>query len=877
MAHQDSIIGQCISRYRIVEKLGQGGMGVVYKAEDTRLERFVALKFLPEDLTRDEGMRKRFLREARAASALNDPHICTIHDIGEEDGKVFIALEFLDGSTLKELVSQGPLELARLLRIAQQVLDGLEAAHSKGIIHRDIKPANIFVSKDGRVKILDFGLAKKTGGGVSDEHSTSGRGALGTAAYMSPEQALGKPLDLRTDLFSFGIVLYEMATGQAPFRGDSTGMLLLSIVQEIPEPVRRLNPGIPEELQNVIDQCLQKGKEQRFQQAGEIRTALVQMQLQPVNQAPAQILPATKPPDEIARSKPEKVTGTASLSGQTISYYRILEKLGGGGMGVVYKAEDTRLHRFVALKFLSEQFVREPEALERFRREAEAASALNHPNICTIHDIGEQDGLAFIAMEFLDGKMLKDCIANQPLPLEQVLDLSVQIADGLEAAHQSGIVHRDIKPANIFVNKQGRVKILDFGLAKLADSPGDGTTVVGGEYVGSAALTQPGSVMGTFAYMSPEQVRGEVLDARTDIFSFGLVMYEMATGLQAFPGNTTGVVMEAIMNRDPSPLRRLVSYDGLELERITTKALQKDRNLRYQSAADVRADLQDYKSNTATGLPTRPKLKPELPKPSRKWLLRGGVGAAAAALAVGAFLFYPRNAHALKSSDTIVLADFENKTGDAVFDDTLRQGLSVQLEQSPFLSMISDNKIDQTLKLMGRHPGDPLTPEVTREVCQRTGSKAVLTGSIAGLGSQYVIGLKAVNCQNGELLAEAQEQAAGKEGMLKALDAAAVRLRSKLGESLRTVQEYATPLAEATTPSLEALRAYSLGAKTRHLQGNTAALPFYKRAVELDSNFAEAYRSLASASTSEPGLAAEYARKAYELRDRQPKQHRITA
>jgi non-specific serine/threonine protein kinase len=299
-----------------------------------------------------------------------------------------------------------------------------------------------------------------------------------------------------------------------------------------------------------------------------------------------------------------------SVIGQTVSHYRIREKLGGGGMGIVYKAEDSRLHRLVALKFLSDQLAHDPAALERFRREAEAASALNHPNICTIYDIGEEKSRPFIAMEFLDGQMLKDCIASRPLSLGQVLDLSAEITDGLDAAHQLGIVHRDIKPANIFVTKRGHAKILDFGLAKLNPKSDDEVTVTAGEVTATAdatggpaeiQLTMPGVVMGTAAYMSPEQVRGEVLDARSDIFSFGVVLYEMATGQLAFKGATLGIVAEAILNRAPEPLCHLVQYDGLELERIVAKALQKDRNLRYQTAAGIRTDLLAYKSSVGTG------------------------------------------------------------------------------------------------------------------------------------------------------------------------------------------------------------------------------------------------------------------------------------
>ena len=535
---------------------------------------------------------------------------------------------------------------------------------------------------------------------------------------------------------------------------------------------------------------------------------------------------------------------------QVIGHYRLIEQVGRGGMGVVYKAEDTRLHRFVALKFLPGKAGEEPASVARFQREAEAASALNHPNICTIFDIGEAGGQSFIAMEYLEGVTLKERIAGQPLKTEILVELAIQIADALDAAHGKGIVHRDIKPANIVVAERGQAKILDFGLAKLspmgrpaAKSMGVSTLVT---ETGEENLTSPGIAIGTVAYMSPEQARGEDLDARSDLFSFGAVLYEMATGRQAFPGATSAIVFHAILERTPVSLTHSNPELPARLEEIINKALEKDRKLRYQSAAEISADLRRLKRDTESGRAQaiRSGFPPTESKGSLAWRFAlPAVLIVAAGVAAGYFYFH--RTPKLSDKDTIVISDFTNTTGDAVFDDTLKTALSVSLRQSPFLSVISEGDVAKTLQLMTRPATTRLTAEVARELCQRAGSKAYLAGSIGSLGSEYVLGLKAVNCQSGSTLAEDLVTASSKEKVLDAVGQAASKLRAELGESLATVQKFDVPLEQATTSSLEALQAYSIGVKANSEKGPAEALPYHQRAIELDPNFAMGYRAVA--------------------------------
>ncbi|HEY5611611.1 MAG TPA: serine/threonine-protein kinase, partial [Thermoanaerobaculia bacterium] len=602
------MIGRTIGHYRIVERLGEGGMGVVYRAEDTKLGRSVALKFLPPEVSRDAEAKGRFQREARAASLLDHPNICTIYDFGEDEGRqLYIAMACYDGESLAERIAREVVTLDEAIRIVEQIARGLGKAHSSGVVHRDIKPANVMITIDGVVKILDFGLAKLADSTAITRSHTS----LGTMVYMAPEQIRGEEVGPQADIWALGVVLFELLTGKRPFRGEYPEAIQYAILNEQPATITDLRSDLPSALDPIIKRMLRKDPLQRYQTTSEVLS-----ELEPF-----------RTPSSGSEGRKRATQRQKLLSGAKLGPYRIEKPLGSGGMGDVYLAKDTRLERQVAIKVLPPEFSEDAQLKARFQREAKTISQLSHPNICPLFDVGEQEGLDFLVMEYLEGETL--AVKKGPLPIPQVLKIGIQIAEALAAAHRQGIVHRDLKPGNVMIMKSGTVKLVDFGLAKEVGAIA--TKTRGSD---EKPLTAEGMIVGTLAYMAPEQIaRGEA-DARTDIFALGAMLYEMVAGKRAFAGETKASLIASIIERDPPPIRSLQPAAPSSLERIIKRCLEKDPEERWQSAADLAAAIAligDEQPIAARSRSSR----------NAVWSAWTAAALIIAAVAVGAFLFRP--------------------------------------------------------------------------------------------------------------------------------------------------------------------------------------------------------------------------------------------
>jgi tetratricopeptide (TPR) repeat protein len=545
------------------------------------------------------------------------------------------------------------------------------------------------------------------------------------------------------------------------------------------------------------------------------------------------------------------------IIGQTLGHYRIIEKVGAGGMGEVYRAYDQHLERDVALKILPAGVLPNESSKKRFRREALALSKLNHPGIATVFDFDTQGDVDFLVMEFVVGASLADRLRVGAMREKELCLLGTQIAAALEEAHEQGVIHRDLKPQNILVTSKGHVKVLDFGLAKLLRP--EGTAEL------TASITETEAIAGTLPYMAPEQLRGEPADARTDIWAVGAVLYEMATGQRPFLEQLATRLADDILHKAPAPPLRINPNLSQKLEAMILKCMEKDADNRYQSAKELGVDLRRLAA------PSAPAVDAIAPRNKRRAWLRAALAAGIVVVLVAIFVtFYFHKVKALTERDTILLGDITNTTGETAFNGTLKQALAVELGQSPFLNLLPEQQVRETLRYMGRAPDVQVTGDIAREVCQRRGLKAMLTGTVSKLGAQYVIALEAVGCQTGDSLAREQVEADRPERVLIAVDKAAAHLRAALGESLSSIQKFDVPLVQATTPSLEAFRAYTLGREQASRGDYGGSIPFFKRAIELDSNFASAYANLGVAYMfiGRGDLVTEYTRKAFALRER---------
>lgn len=616
-----NLTGRTLGRYQVLERLGEGAMGAVYKARDRDLDRLVALKILPSFHSEDSAA--RFEREARAISALNHPHIATIYALDKADGLRFLALEYVSGGNLTEKLNlaRGSNELltaADVVDYALQIAEGLAHAHRKNVIHRDIKSDNILIAEDGSLKVADFGVAK-----LELEASLTEEGSvLGTMAYMAPEQILGEPADQRADIFSFGVLAYEIACCERPFQSPHSAALQYEILNSEPPAITEVRRDLPARFESLVLRMLEKSPADRPQSMAEVCETLAEIRRELIESS--------------SSSNSGAEAGAAVRTpqvGETIGRYRLLSKIGEGGMGSVYRALDLQLDRQVALKTLKAEAVSRPERRRRFIQEAQAASALHHPNIVAVHEIDERDGVHYIVMEYVAGETLEQRVSGGPPPLRVSLDLAIQVADALAAAHAAGIVHRDLKPANVMVDEQSRAKLLDFGLAKLTEQSSSGSSTRS-----QTAHTEDGAILGTVAYMSPEQAEGRSVDGRSDVFSFGSLLYELLTGRRAFGSDSKAGALAAILNRQPEPVSELAPQTPSELDRIVARCLRKAPDKRYQHFGDIRIALEELRDDLEAGR-LEANVEQATVAPSTGWrelILAAIAGALATGLAVWA-------------------------------------------------------------------------------------------------------------------------------------------------------------------------------------------------------------------------------------------------
>ncbi len=850
------MIGKQVGHYRILEKLGEGGMGVVYKAEDTDLDRLVALKFLPPHLGEDAEERKRFIHEAKAASALDHTNICTVHEIGQTaEGRLFIAMGYCAGQTLREKIKEGSLPVDEAVGIAVQIAEGLKKAHGKGIVHRDLKPANVMLTDEGVVKIVDFGLAKLRGVSRLTKTGTT----LGTVSYMSPEQTTGREVDQRTDIWSLGVILYEMLTGKLPFSGDYDQAMIYSILNEEPESPSTSRPKIAAKLERTVLKALAKDKAGRYANMGEfIQDAQRSMEI------------SDSEPFGGKSSAGELATGTTFAR-----RYKVIEELGHGGMGRVYKVFDTEIKEKIALKLLKPEIASDPDTLERFANELKLARKVSHRNICRMFDMGRAEGFPFITMEWVAGEDLKRLLRRVgALSAGKAVAIARQICAGMAEAHGQGVIHRDLKPQNIMIDEEGNVRVMDFGIARMAKVKG---------------ITGVGVIIGTPEYMSPEQVDGEEADQSSDIYALGIILFEMLTGRVPFEGNTPfSVALKQKSEAPPNP-RTVTPQIPEDLSNLILRCLEKQRSRRYQSAADVLVELDKIEKGIPTTDRILPRRKPITSREItvkfnlRKLYLPGLVLIALAIAAVIVTRLFPRKTLAPGQAEkpSLAVIYFENNTGDKNLDywrKALSDLLITDLMQSRYIKVSSAESLYDILKGLNLLEAGPYSRDDLRRIAVRSGVENILVGKYARAGDIFRIDAVLQKASTGEPVGPPQRvQGKGQESFFSLVD----ELTKNIKTSLKlTPEEIASDndkeVGKITTSSPEAYKFYSEGRKYHLMGDDTQSISLMEKALAIDPDFAMAYRSIAI-SYGDLGLSSERARclqKAFELRSRSSERER---
>jgi serine/threonine protein kinase/tetratricopeptide (TPR) repeat protein len=845
--------GQVFGRYRIEKILGSGGMGHVYKAWDEELGEAVALKVVRGEYAASSDAAVRFKRELHLARQVTHKNVVRIYDLGEMDGIKYISMPFIDGLDLATMIKNGKIPLQLAVSLARQIAAGLGAAHEAGIVHRDLKPANIMVNRAGQAILMDFGLARST---EATAYTAAGA-VLGTLEYMSPEQARGETASHRSDIYTLGLIYYELFTGDRPFTGDTPMSRLAERVNK-PAPDPRTNhPDLPPRIAAIIQRCLERDPTLRYASTTEIEAAFDPARLTAQEATPA---PAPAPSSAGDGTPAEFPIGTV-LAGR----YQLIKTLGHGGMGVVYQAFDRQLTRVVALKTILPDLAASPTVLKRFKQEVRLAQKVNHKNVVRIFDMGEDGATKFITMDFIDGVDLKEIITRRgKLPPVEAVGIIRQVCGALEAAHTEDVTHRDLKPQNIMVQEDGQIVVMDFGIARSQQSQSG---------------TQTDAIVGTPEYMSPEQARSEEVDARSDIFSLGLIFYELLTGKVPFRADSPVATMFKRTQERAAPPVELDSSIPKAANDIVVKCLETDRERRYQKVADILADLEAFDPSKKVGAGERAKIHAK--KASRYWKWAAAAVVVVFAVAGGVLLrdWFAPSVAAPHAPMTVLIADFSNHTGDTVFDGTLEPIVRLGLNGASFINAYDRTGLRRDLGVKPTSTEDAkLDDAKAQDIAAGQGLNVVVSGSLDRRGAEYKMSMRATQVVTGKVLANAEETAPSKDQVLFGVSKLATTVRKLLGDSTSDSDQRLS-METLSAASLEAVHEYAAALDALSAGNYPESKKRATQAVELDPNFGMAYSVLASVSSTMGFLqdAEKYARESIKYTGRMTERERYRA